>query len=408
MSPTASWRGTTAAVTAGTLAALTAKRLVASRRAWAASERGGDVPELSALDDLPVHQTTAPVPEPATSDPHFNDGYYFAAYAPGAHLFAGVRSHPNTNVLDGYGGAVRDGEQRGVRASRALRPEPFPLAVGPLEVTVLEPMRRQRVTLAENPSGVAFDLELTAVAPPFAEAVHLQYRHGRVHNHVLRYTQVCRAQGHATIDGRRHAVDAWHAARDHSWGLRATMGPHVPARGIGPGSDADRRALRLWVPFEVDGHSGFFHTHEDAAGETLDFEGRIDRADGTSVALVGVRHALRYDPGGERLRDGELTLTDADGATWSYRFAVACDPAHPQGFGYARGWSDGGQPGVYRGAQIQESERFAVADPAVRAGPDHVPDDRRLGGTEYACTLEATDGATGMAHVEHMRYGART
>ena len=64
----------------------------------------------SPLDDLPVHQTAAPLPEPATSDTHFNDGYYFAFYAPGFHVFAGLRLHPNTNVMDGYGGAVAHGD----------------------------------------------------------------------------------------------------------------------------------------------------------------------------------------------------------------------------------------------------------------------------------------------------------
>ena len=37
----------------------------------------------SPLDDLPVHQAAAPLPEPSTSDSHFNDGYCFAFYRPG-------------------------------------------------------------------------------------------------------------------------------------------------------------------------------------------------------------------------------------------------------------------------------------------------------------------------------------
>ena len=197
----------------------------------------------SPLDDLPVHQTAAPLPEPATSDTHFNDGYYFAFYAPGFHVFAGLRLHPNTNVMDGYGGAVAHGTQRNLRVSRALRPSTYPFKVGPLQLEILEPMRRQRVALQANESGVSFDVTFTAVAPPFDETPHRQYRHGRLHNHVLRYTQVARAHGTLTIDDATHAIDGWHAARDHSWGIRSTMGPHIPARGIGPGSDPDRRAL---------------------------------------------------------------------------------------------------------------------------------------------------------------------
>ena len=144
----------------------------------------------SPLDDLPVHQTVAPLPEPATSDTHFNDGYYFAFYAPGFHVFAGLRLHPNTNVMDGYGGAVAHGTQRNLRVSRALRPETYPFKIGPLQLEILEPMRRQRVALQANESGVSFDVTFTAVAPPFDETPHRQYRHGRLHNHVVRYTQV--------------------------------------------------------------------------------------------------------------------------------------------------------------------------------------------------------------------------
>jgi hypothetical protein len=340
------------------------------------------------LDDLPVHQTVAPLPEPATSDTHFNDGYYFAFYAPGVHVFAGLRLHPNTNVMDGYGGAVADGTQRNVRVSRALRPETYPFTVGPLQLEILEPMRRQRVALRENESGVGFDITFTAVSPQFDETPHAQYRHGRLHNHIVRYTQVCRAHGTLTIDGTTRPVDGWHAARDHSWGIRSTMGPYVPAKGIGPGNDEDRRALRLWVPFETQDHSGFFHTHEDAQGNTLDFEGRIHfKADGTSRALARVEHDLQYD---HRLKSGTLALTDDTGATHTHAFKVACEAAHPRGFGYLRGWSDGGQPGVYRGESFTEHERFDVT------GPDPPG---RLGGTEFACTLEG-----GMAHVEHMRY----
>jgi len=65
----------------------------------------------SPLDDLPVHQTAAPLPEPSTSDTHFNDGYYFAFYRPGLHVFSGLRLHPNTNVMDGFASLARGGER---------------------------------------------------------------------------------------------------------------------------------------------------------------------------------------------------------------------------------------------------------------------------------------------------------
>lgn len=360
---------------------------------------------LSRFDDLPCHQGLTPIHIPATSDSHYNDGYYFAFYGPQPFFFCGLRLHPNSNVIDGYAGAVHAGEQRNVRFSRALRPRCDELAAGPLTLEIAEPMRVQRLVLQDNETGVSFDVAFEAVAPPFLETGHVQYRFGRLLNHVVRYVQVCRATGAAAVDGRSFAVESWPAVRDHSWGIRSSMGPHVPIRGVEPEeSDRDPRALRLWVPFALEDHAGFFHLHDDAEGNRLDFEGAIWEG-GRELALAGARHELRYHEGTRRLRSGTFALVDAEGREREYAFEVAGDPAHPQGFGYARGWSDEGQPGVYRGAEVREADRFCVADPAALAGPAHVPPERRLGGTEYPALLAGPGGSRGTAHVEHMLYG---
>lgn len=369
---------------------------------------------LNPHDDLPYHQGFGPLHVPATSDSHYQDGYYFAFYRPGRHVFCGLRLHPNTNVMDGYAGVVDGGVQRNVRLSRALLPDHGTLAIGPLEVEIVEPMWRQRLRLADNPTGVTFEVTTTHVMPPFLESTQRQYRWGRLFNDVCRYTLAVRAEGWMALDGDRVAVDGWHGCRDHSWGIRSTMGPHVPIGGRpGTAGATDRRAFRLWVPFQAGAVAGFVHTHEDADGGRLDLEGTIHTGpeDG-GREITDLRHALRYHDGTARLAGGEISLVDADGDTWTMHVDVACDPAHPQGFGYTRGWSDGGQPGVYRGADVVEADRFAVADPARSLGPEHVPEARRLGGTEFASTLRLTDPrgnvGEGMAHVEHMLYRGRT
>ena len=363
---------------------------------------------LNPFDDFPFHQTAAPIDVPATSDVHFNDGYYFAFYRPGLHVFCGLRLHPNSNVVDGYAGVVADGEQRNVRFSRALRPRANELEAGPFRLEIVQPMQAHRLHLEDPELGLVFDVNLRASAPAFFEDRHVQVRHGRVFNDLLRYTQVCRASGEFALDGVSEPVQDWYGCRDHSWGIRSTMGPHTPIGGIDDGQ-RDPRALRLWVPFECGDVAGFFHCHEDAEGTVLDCEGRLDRTGRPSLRVASVRHSLRYEDGTRRLEGGDLTLIDDGGNEHAYRFAVACAPAHPQGFGYTRGWSDGGQPGVYRGAEVIERDRFDVSDPAVAAGALHLPLKRRLGGTEFVSTIAGPDGATGMAHVEHMLYpGSRS
>ena len=353
--------------------------------------------KLTPLDDQPWHQVAAPFGEAATSDPHFNDGYYFSAYDPGgsAYVFLGLRVHANNNVLDGYAGAVFDDRQVSLRLSRELRSE-LATCVGPLAIDFPEPMRRIRLRLAENASGVAFDLEWTATAPAFLEARHLTRRYGRVTNDLLRYTQTGRASGDLTLPGgRRVAVERWYGCRDHSWGLRQAMGPDDRPRGT-QREPGDPRTLRLWVPFEVGDTAGFFHLHEGPAGERLDFEGSLHPLDGGQpVALVDAEHRIEYDAGG-RLLKAWFRLLDSTGRAREYQAASVLPPAHPMGFGYARGWSDGGNPGVWRGAYLEETSDWQVG---AASPPESLP----LGGTEFICSL-AHEGHEGMAHVEHMRY----
>ena len=358
---------------------------------------------LTSFDDYPFHQGFTPFNVPVTSDTHYQDGYYFAWYRPGEHWFCGLRRHPNTNVMDGYAGVVAGGEQVSIRFSRVLRPNHDEIEVGPFRIDIVEPMRRQRLRLGDNPTGLSFDVEITSPGFPFLESPHVHYRHGKLFNQVLRYSQASRAAGWTSVAGDRTDGE-WHACRDHSWGVRSAMGPHIAVRGIET-LDVDPRAIRIWIPFQVDDHYGFFHMHEDAKGGVLDFEGRLEFAD-REVKLATARHAFRYHPGTRRLSGGALKLIDHGGREYDYDFEVSCDPAHPQGFGYTRGWSDGGHLGVYRGEYAQEIDRFRVDDPARSLGPEHIPEDRRLGGTEFTATLTGPGGATGMAHVEHMIYGA--
>ncbi len=67
--------------------------------------------------------------------------------------------------MDGYAGVVRNREQRSIRVSRALHARYDSLGVALLAVEILEPMQRQRITLAANASELAFAFEMVATAP---------------------------------------------------------------------------------------------------------------------------------------------------------------------------------------------------------------------------------------------------
>ncbi|MGB3864549.1 MAG: hypothetical protein WBA29_02840, partial [Xanthobacteraceae bacterium] len=70
---------------------------------------------LTEFDEYPFHQHPTPFHIPFTSDVHFNDGYFCAAFAEDWYVVAGIRLHPNMNVMDGFAGIARKGEQRVLR-----------------------------------------------------------------------------------------------------------------------------------------------------------------------------------------------------------------------------------------------------------------------------------------------------
>lgn len=363
--------------------------------------------QLTDFDDLPFHQAPLPFHIPWTSDVHFNDGYIVAVYDADRYLLAGIRLHPNMNVVDGFATLSGAGEQRCVRFSRALRPDAGKLSIGPLSFRGLEPMRRMRMTLTESPVDLAFDLELETVGQPFLESPYQHRRYGHLVNDLIRYTMPLRASGALTVDGARIKVDRWHGMRDHSWGIRANMGPRTAHGGVALDDDeADHRAFRLWVPFEVEGHSGFFHTHEDAEGRPIDCEGHIVFTDGTAVGVRSVEHEITYVPGTQNPTDGCFRLTDAKGDVREYRFRTTGTPATVQGCGYYGGWQDGAGNGVWRGVgPVVETDRFPAGMDVRQAGPGHLPEKRRIGLTEFGVVLTGPDGAVGMAHFEHTVMG---
>lgn len=360
------------------------------------------------FDEYPFHQAPTPFDIPATSDVHFNDGYFCATFAQDWYVVTGIRLHPNMNVMDGFAAVARGGEQRVLRTSRALRPRSQDLEVGPLRIDIRRPLQEVRITLDENEADFSFDLTFEAIGAPFLEEPYRFRKHGHLIHDLVRYTQVCRTAGFVVRDGERKAVESWHAIRDHSWGVRSGMGPATPHGGVErDDSEIDLRRFRVWVPFEVEGHSGFFNTHEAQDGTTLDFEGRLDFADGTEVKRVALRHKLEHAPGTKNVVAGAFELLDVNGLWRSYTVEAAGTPADVQGLGYYGGCQDGGSAGVYRGVgPIVEVDRYPSAAALGKTGLLSLPEKKRLGPTEFPCVMTGPDGVRGMAHVEQHIFGA--
>ena len=116
---------------------------------------------LTAQDDFIGHQLPTTFDHVGTSDPAWMERMWYTGHpVPAGDIIfdIGLGYYPNKNVMDAFAGVTIDNVQHNIRMSRRLRPDPLLTRVGPLEIQVLEGLRRHRIVLAENDSGMSFDI----------------------------------------------------------------------------------------------------------------------------------------------------------------------------------------------------------------------------------------------------------
>ena len=312
-----------------------------------------------------------------TSDVHFNDGYWFATYAPGDWYFVvGLRLHPNTNVIDGFAASPHDGEQRVVRArarcGRATRSSRSDRCAGDRAADAARAPRRWRT----SPIDVAFELDVESRGPPFVEEPYRHLKYGDVINDTIRYTQVVPRDGHAAL--RRATASRSTAGTRCATTRGACARRWARARRHGgidrTDAEADRRRYRLWVPFETRRPRRLLQHPRGRARPSARLRGPAE--------LPGrpQRRAHRREPRADlRARHavptgGAIVLDGATGGASTSSRRRARRPTSRASATTAAG-TTAAAPGVYRGdGPHVESDRYHVTTVRRRAGPPHVPD----------------------------------
>lgn len=194
---------------------------------------------LSPADDYPIHQIAQPVRHAGTSDRNFYDRYYFNAHKidGSALVIAGMGQYPNLGVADAFVAVLHDGVHRVLRASRALGEDRMDTQVGPIQVDVLEGLRRIRLVAGPNDHGIECDLVFEGRVAPHEEPQQIiKADGGRSILDTFRMVQTGVWSGDVTAGGTTLSVDAddWWGVRDRSWGVRP-VGESEPAGRPGTG-----------------------------------------------------------------------------------------------------------------------------------------------------------------------------
>jgi hypothetical protein len=278
----------------------------------------------------------------------------------------GLGYHPNRNVMDAFAGVAIAGRQWNFRASRKLRPDPLATTVGPLSITVIEGLRRHRLVLGDNDSGIRFDIEFHATMNAHEEKSHLRRRDGRVTENMARAQQLGRYTGWIEFDGKRMQVDQWLGQRDHSWGVRAEMRTDDTA----PPLTFYPPFFYCWTTAQFKNRGLHIFFKERAPGEKIYLSGEEVFTVGSKIygrnQLVDAQHEVQWhdDPRGQSMESAVFKLKFADDSERSITVKVLPTKYFLKGglYGGLNGWFHGDD----RGKLYFEHETWDLNDPATR------------------------------------------
>ena len=321
---------------------------------------------LNKLDDFPIHQTPEPIAYPATSDRNVYDRTWFNGYAPdGSYYFGiGMAIYPYRGILDCAFSVVQPGQrQHCFYGSRRAPLERTDMRVGPFRIEVLEPMRRTRVILDDNASGVSCDLTFSARTGAIQEARQTLWSGTRRSMDATRFDQFGRWSGVVRHPEGEIRVDpsVCLGTKDRSWGVR---GVGEPETGGAP-PQRMQGFFFLWAPLFWDDHVTHAIFFDGPRGEALIREGIVAPLyaaeedipgvqDGLDERMATARHRVQYHPGSRLARSAELDLVPLEGDIRT----ISMEPIlkfQMKGLGY--GHPEWGQ-GMWKGEEALGGESF--------------------------------------------------
>lgn len=322
---------------------------------------------LNALDDYPIHQTPEPIAHPASSDRNVYDRTWFNGFtaAGDAYFALGMAIYPHRGVLDAaFSTVTAEGIQHAFFVSRRAPDERTDLSAGPFRLEITEPLRRTRVILDDNDSGLACDLEFSALTAPIQEARQTLWNGNRPFMDATRFDQFGRWSGTITTpDGEIH-VDEWHGTKDRSWGIR---GVGEPETGGAPRHLAGIHFF--WTPLFWDDHISHAIFFDGPNGEPLVNEGLTAPLFGQTAdipaeltpldtRMARAAHRIVYVPGSRLAASADVDLIALDG----HIRTITMEPLlrfQMKGLGYGHPkW----RQGSWLGELVTGSERYVLAE----------------------------------------------
>jgi hypothetical protein len=323
---------------------------------------------LSKMDDYPIHQTSEPLIHPASSDRHVYDRYWFNGYQDDGAFYFGIGAalYPNLEIMDCGLSLVIDGEQHAFHGSRRAPAEPTDLTVGPWKLDIQEPMKRLKVTLDDNETGISGELQWIPRTANIEEGHQLTRRRvGRMQ--ATRFNQFGHWEGEIRYDGKSVTIDPArvYGTKDRSWGIRPVGDPAPP--GAPPNQPTG--ISFIWAPLHWQDRCTHMGVFEDPFGTPWHFDGMVCPVYDDPSQIPGVldpdvellasgENRIEMVSGTRRARAAEITLISNGGE----REEIQLDPVlcfRMKGIGYSHPeWGHG----RWKGELAIGGEKWKTAD----------------------------------------------
>ena len=364
---------------------------------------------LTKADDFPVHQLPEPIATSGT-DRNFYDRYFFNGYTLDGHIFFALALgvYPHLNVMDAAFSVIEGGMQHNLRASRCLNSERLDTRVGPISVSVIEPLERLKIEVSDNPYGIKAELVFSARARPVEEP-RFTFRQGpRTLLDYTRLTQNGAYEGHIDIRGARIDVDPAMVlgTRDRSWGVRP-IGLSDP-QGTAPPKPP--QFYWLWAPLNFPDFFMLYHNNADEAGKSWNTASVVGGlGDAALVHMARCTARIAYKSGTRHAKACLIDTVDPDGKEWRAELTPRFN-FYMSGIGYTHPeWGHGHYKGenalgydTYELAKIDETVPLYWHVQAFSTARLHGPGIERVGAgvlEQLVVGAHAPSGFKGLADV---------
>ncbi|WP_371619577.1 hypothetical protein [Streptomyces sp. NBC_00454] len=355
------------------------------------------------LDEYPIHQAPLSMKHLVTGDRNAYDRCIFHVFdhAGRAVLILGLGVYPNAGVIDAYATLRIGDELLAVRASDALTDDRMNLSVGPLRITIDEPLKRIGLSCAadpDDPDGLSYEITWTAEFPAVWEPHHTQRRGDRLILEGRRFVQAGNVTGTIRAKGEEFTLDTaeWTGTRDRSWGVRPI-----------PGEEGGRAAEEhrpegfhwLWIPVRFEDRFLMVIAQEDADGlrglsEAVQV---FPEGSGRGDVQLGWPHTdIRYRSGSRHPESAIVHLTDPAGRK-PLELGVEILNSSPLAVGAGYPPATDWQHGTWQGRGWTDRRVYDLSDPAAHPMA-------AFGVTDHSARF-TLEGRTGFGIFEHGSFG---